>query len=246
MLSKAMTDRPIFIADGHHRYETALNYRKWLKEQAQTAEKPTSASKKALAEADFVMMLCVAMSDKGLITQPTHRLLPAAVVQPDSLIEKLKADFDVLPFATLSGKPGELDSALISDTTPNLMMLYAGKGRPVLKVSPRKGTDALSHMSKMSTDWRTLDVSILQYAVLEKILGLTLEHVTRDAKIGYEHNTDEAVRRVNSGEFAVALILRPTPVSAVARVASHLEKMPPKSTFFYPKALTGVVMRGLW
>lgn len=234
-LTKSMGDRSIFIADGHHRYETALNYQRFLKENGQET-----------AAADSIMMLCVAMSDPGLITQPTHRLLPRSVAEPETLVERLKGEFDVLPFATFSGKPGGLDGALISDLTPNLMALYVGKSRPVLRVIPKSHSGILSNMSEMSQDWRALDVSILQYAILERILGLTLEHVTREARIGYEHDADAAMRRVDSGEFASAFILRPTPVSAVAKVASHLEKMPPKSTYFYPKALTGLVIRSLW
>ncbi|GAF73887.1 unnamed protein product [marine sediment metagenome] len=88
-------------------------------------------------------------------------------------------------------------------------------------------------------------MSILQHVILEGMLGLTLEHISRGTAIGYVHDADEAKRRVDDGEFAVVFILRPTPVSAVAAVASRLERMPPKSTFFYPKAVTGMVLRRL-
>ena len=264
-LTKSMADRPIFIADGHHRYETALNYRQWLAEQSAKGtgrpENSTGAPENSTGRpqnststpqistflpVDGVMMLCVAMSDPGLLTQPTHRLLPKSVVAPDILIERLKQEFSVHPFATFSGSAGEVDRELISDVTPNLMILYVGNGRPPLKICPRDSAGILANMANLSIDWRFLDVSILQYAVLERLLGLTLDHVTRGAMIGYEHDADEAIRRVDSGEFASAFILRPTPVSAVAKVASRLEKMPPKSTYFYPKALTGIVIRGLW
>ena len=256
-LTRAMAGRPMFIADGHHRYETALNYRRFADEASlslnaakTTADAPFLSKKSAemskIRPIDAIMMFCVAMSDPGLITQPTHRLLPKSITEPAKLLEKLGREFHVLPFATVSGGAGAVDEELKSDATPNLMALYVGKERPLMKVWPKDPSAILRDHASFSADWRTLDVSILQYAVLERLLGLTLEHVTRDAKIGYEHDSDEAMRRVDSGEFASAFILRPTPVDAVARVASHLEKMPPKSTFFYPKALTGIVMRGLW
>jgi len=235
-LQTLMADRKLFIADGHHRYETALNY------QRRRAEAGTASPHGA---ENALMMLCVAMSNPGLVTYPTHRLLPAEGVSPDELIEKLKAQFRVQSIATFSRETGELDAILSSDTTPNLMVLYVGKSLPPMLVWPKDPAKLRERMPVRSDVWRSLDVSILQYAVLEGMLGLTLEHVTSGAKIGYVHDADEALRRVDEGGFSAAFILRPTPVSAVAEVASHLEKMPPKSTFFYPKAVTGMVLRRL-
>ena len=236
-LTEFLAERPLFIADGHHRYETALAYQRFCAENSG----PLAPN----APENSVMMLCVAINNSGLVTLPTHRLLPGDTVSPDTLIPRLSKDFDVHPIATFSRKAGELDGILTSDATPNLMILYVGKNRPPLRVSPRKPLAVLARMSDRSQAWRTLDVSILQYAILEGLLGLTLERVTHGARIGYVHQADEAARRVDSGEFAAAFLLRPTPVSAVAAVASALEKMPPKSTFFYPKALTGMVIRQL-
>ena len=236
-LRDALVERPLFIADGHHRYETALAYKRFCAEN--------SGAVAADAPENSVMMLCVAINHPGLVTLPTHRLLPTETVNVDNLVGRLNREFDVRPIATFSGKTGELDEILRSDLTPNLMILYAGRHRPPLRVSPRKPPSILGRMSDRSVAWRTLDVSILQYAILEEILGLTLKRITQEAGIGYVHEADEAARRVDRGEFAAAFLLRPTPVSAVAVVASQLEKMPPKSTFFYPKALTGMVIRQL-
>jgi uncharacterized protein (DUF1015 family) len=237
-LTTLMQDRDVFIADGHHRYETALAYQRLCAESPH--EFPSGRPQ------DAIMMLCVAMNNEGLVTLPTHRLLPAELVRRDELVERLKQNFHVHPVATFSRRPGELDRMLKSNPTANVMMLYVGNDRPLMSVTPRNTSTIFDHMVAGSADWRSLDVSILQYAVLEGILGITLERVTRGARIGYVHDADEAIRRVDGGEYAVAFILRPTPVDAVARVASHLEKMPPKSTFFYPKALTGLVIRLLY
>jgi len=231
-LVAAMSDREIFIADGHHRYETALNYHRCRTETG--------------GPADAIMMLCVAMNNEGLVTYPTHRLLPSDLVEPEALIQRLGVGFDVHPIATFSHHSGELAGVLESDTTPNVMALYVGKGRPPMRIRPKDGVELFPNTPSRSAAWQALDVSILQYAILERLLGLTLERVTSGARIGYVHDADEAVRKVDEGEFSAAFILRPTPVSAVARVASHLEKMPPKSTYFYPKALTGMVLRQLW
>lgn len=250
-LAELMRGREVLIADGHHRYETALNYQRFCTEMAREAHPNAPAD--ALdapqlhpnAPQNAVMMLCVAMNNQGLSTLPTHRLLPADVAQPDKLIERLKEYFCVHPIATFSQKPGELDAILKSDTTPNLMVLYVGNERPPMTIRPRDDVELGALMPDHSETWRSLDVSILQYVILEGMLGLTLEHVSHGAGIGYVHDADEAKHRVDDGEFAAAFILRPTPVSAVAAVASHLEKMPPKSTFFYPKAVTGMVLRRL-
>ena len=243
-----MKDRKLFIADGHHRYETALNYQRFCTENVPESppESPeNSHDADRIFPHDAAMMLCVAMNNAGVLTYPTHRLLPQGAADPENLIQRLKERFSVHPIATFSHKTGELDSILRSDTTPNLMVLYVGTSRPPMTVRPRKGDEPLAQMSEHSKIWRSLDVSILQYAILEGILGLSLEHVTTGSEIGYVHDADEAKRRVDAGEFSAAFVLRPTPLSAVAEVASHLERMPPKSTFFYPKALTGMVLRRL-
>jgi uncharacterized protein (DUF1015 family) len=125
------------------------------------------------------------------------------------------------------------------------MALYVGNGRPTLAVSPRDAGKLLQNMTDHSAAWRSLDVSILQFGVLQRLLGWPLERITTDVKMGYVHTAAEATAKVDAGDYAAAFILRPTPVSAVAEVASHLEKMPPKSTYFYPKALTGLVLRRL-
>ena len=236
-LVEMMSGREMFIADGHHRYETGLAYQAFRSQN----DTPGDAS----VPCNAIMMLCVAMSDEGLVTFPTHRLLGAEVVEPEKLMDLLSAGFDVHANATLSGNSQKIDELLQNDLTPNLMVLYVGKDRPPMTVSPTEGVDPLEFMSAQSETWRSLDVSILQYAILDRLLGLTLEAVTSDAKIGYVHDTEEAMRAVDSGEFAAAFILRPTPVDSVAGVAAHFEKMPPKSTFFYPKAVTGMVLRRL-
>jgi len=235
-LIDAMRDRELFIADGHHRYETALNYQRFCAETG--VAEPHQ-------DHNAIMMLCVAMTNEGLVTYPTHRLLSGERVDPEALIRRLAADFDVRPIATFSHRAGELDAILKSDATPNLMVLYVGPGRPPLRIRPKENAQLFPNMPGRSAAWRALDVSILQYGILEKQLGLTLDRITSGAGIGYVHESDEAVRRVDNGEFAAAFVLRPTPVSAVAEVASHLEKMPPKSTYFYPKAFTGLVLRQL-
>lgn len=235
-LRAMLAEREVFIADGHHRYETALDYQRFC---AETHAAPPDGPQNA------IMMLCVAMNNEGLVTYPTHRLLSADVVDVEGLISRLRPQFDVHPIATFSHRPGELDAALRADATPNTMVLYVGKHRPPLTVRPKPGEALLKNTPAYSPAWRSLDVSILQFAILEGILGLTLEHITSCEKIGYVHDADDAVRRVDAGEFAAAFILRPTPVSAVAAVAEHLEKMPPKSTYFWPKAVTGMVLRRL-
>ena len=247
-LRDMLKGREMFIADGHHRYETALNYQRFCAESVpEFPREPSESSRNAdqIFPHDALMMLCVATNNAGVLTRPTHRLLSRDAADPENLIQRLKERFSVRSIATFSHKTGELDAILRSDATPNLMVLYVGASRPPMTVQPQEGEKMLAHMPEHSEIWRSLDVSILQYAILEGILGLSLEHVTQGNKIGYVHDADEAKRRVDAGEFSAAFVLRPTPLRAMVEVASHLERMPPKSTFFYPKAVTGMVLRRL-
>ena len=114
-----------------------------------------------------------------------------------------------------------------------------------MKVLPRDTQALRETLPQRSDVWRSLDVSILQYAIFEGLLGLTLEKVSRSSGIAYLHDADEAKAAVDAGRYAAAFILRTAPLEAVTAVAAHREKMPPKSTFFYPKALTGMVIRAL-
>jgi uncharacterized protein (DUF1015 family) len=228
-----MADRSIFIADGHHRYETGVKFRDDL------------AAKGALSgqedPANFTMMMLVGMSDPGLLILPTHRLVsgfPGLTIE--TLAEKLGPEFDVVI-------AGEGDAAARSawETTE------AGGDQDVLGfgtvadgkwLTARLRSDATMDRlaPDQSADWRALGVSILHELVLKHLLGSIGAATCR-----YVHIIDEVLMDVHAKGCDLACLVPPAGMGDVEAIASNLEKMPPKSTYFYPKLLTGLVLNPL-
>lgn len=233
-----MRDAEIFIADGHHRYETALNY---------MHETPDSLA------ARYRMMTFVNMSNPGLVVLPTHRLvhgLPGFA--GEQLLKRLQAQFaieliagdDVAPLVTrLQGK---------QHAGAHAFGLYFGDGSYYIAVL--RDLAAMDAVRVQSPAWKRLDVAILHSLVLEGALGIKPEAVAAGQNIEYVKNLGgigegspvaEAVRKVREGRAQAVFFLNPTRVEDVTAVAREGEKMPQKSTFFYPKVYTGLVMRVL-
>ncbi|MCG8402723.1 MAG: DUF1015 domain-containing protein [Firmicutes bacterium] len=217
----------IFIADGHHRYETALNY---------ALENPA---------AGFIMMTLVNLYDPGLVVLPTHRLIMSAKKDWRQLTDALGEDFWV---ETVSETDVAAVSALMAERAgPGaeknwVYGLYTGNGRfHILKLRDEKIIE-----DKMPADrspaWRRLDVSVLQKLILENVLGIDRAALARGEAVGYTRDAGEAVREVDRGGCRFSFLLNPTGVSEVTTVAELGEKMPQKSTFFYPKLITGLVI----
>ena len=215
----------VVIADGHHRYETALAYR--------------DGNPGGDERADYVMMHLVAAEDETLKVLPTHRLVkPGVGPALDELLVQLGRDFVVTEVSarSLPELPGP-------EMRFGTFLLYADRRtwRLALRDEVRPG----DIQPGTSEDWCRLDVAALQKRVFEPLLGLTIEKVKGEALVGYSHDVAEAVGMVDSGDYARAFLVRPTLASAVTTVARRLEKMPPKSTYFYPKVTTGMVLRRL-
>lgn len=221
----------IFIADGHHRYETALNY---------TRENPN---------AGFVMMTLVNLYDPGLVVLPTHRLIVSTEIEPDQLPDALREDFlveavnerDVTAVSALMAKTAGLEKAggVKKDWVYGL---YTGSGRfYILKLRDEKIIEA-SMPADRSPAWRRLDVSILQKLILENVLGIDREALAGGEAVRYTRDAGEAMREVDRGGCRISLLMNPTGISEVTTVAEKGEKMPQKSTFFYPKLITGLVI----
>ncbi len=223
-----LSDRRIWIADGHHRYETALAYRDG---QPEGSRNPA---------AEYVLTVLSAFEDPGLVVLPTHRLIRNL---PDSRIEQLivriERYFDVSP-----------------STTSDLMRRLTGAGGAkhvfglvlrdesyLLELRDERTMDeaVLNH----SPDWKRLDVSILQTLVLERALEIPASALATTPDVGYTRDWNEAFAAVTSGAYQAALLLAQPSADEVKRVAAAGEKMPPKSTFFYPKLWSGLVLRSL-
>jgi len=222
-LRAAMSGRKLYIADGHHRYETALKYR-----DMQEGEGPWS----------FVMMACVSMSDPGLVILPTHRVVRGVGRgKVARLVEKAREDFEIEQAPDigrlLRGMEEAADKHVLGAVLDGRCWLLRLRSEDAVKVSGR------------STAWRRLDVVILHSLILEKILGIDFKGVKHDPRLKYVKSASEAGELVCSGEFEAAFLLRATKMSEVKAVAENGEKMPPKSTYFYPKLTSGLVINDL-
>lgn len=227
-----MGPKPVFIADGHHRYETGLKY---LEEQ-----KAAGAVADDEAPANFCLMMLVGMSDPGLIILPTHRLvggLPA--VSRPQLTAALAGHFDVV---------GEFDTAAacwehvqLEDSQSVLGFGTVADGK-WLAVRLQDATAMATLAPDQSAEWRGLAVSILHKLVIEKLLP---EKVGGTPACGYVHLLNEVTDAVAGGKYQLACLVPPCGMEHVEEIAGHREKMPPKSTYFYPKVLTGLVLHSL-
>jgi uncharacterized protein (DUF1015 family) len=232
-----LRDRPIFIADGHHRYETALAY------QAEVRARPEhrSAEPGSLA-ADWIMMVLVNAELEELEIRATHRLVLG--IDADALRPLLHGDdplWDATPVSVeeLAARLDELDghpSPVLGLVLPDGAWLLAGRGEQIEERMRRERT---------STAVRRLDLSVLHAAILGDRLGIDAAAVAAGERLLYTRSATDAIARVHGGEATAAFLVRPTRLDQLAAVASIGDVMPQKSTYFYPKLLTGMVFNPL-
>jgi uncharacterized protein (DUF1015 family) len=229
-----MGPKPIFIADGHHRYETACKYRQEVYESGFLGpEHP----------ANYVLMTCVAMDDPGLIVLPTHRLFRNA---PDMTAEELAAKLGDA-FAT---RPAGHGPAAANDVWEDLETgdrqaafgFHTRKdGKWTLAELTGAGREKLAALATdHSPDWQGLGVSILHRLVVENLLG-----GDAGANIKYAHLVDQVVAGLETKEFPLAALVMPATVEHVRTISMTGERMPAKSTYFYPKLIGGLVVNPL-
>ncbi|HEX2503810.1 MAG TPA: DUF1015 domain-containing protein [Miltoncostaeaceae bacterium] len=220
-VAEAMRDRWILIADGHHRYETALAYR----DERRARATGNGAASGGDAPYDRVLMGLTALEDPGLVVLPTHRVLTRWPEGAESAFVSRPVDgLDALR-AALAGAPE--DAPALGLVRPDGMRLLIGRAHGGASPGER------------------LDAAVLEREVLVPHLGADQAALTADGALGYTMDAARAARLVASGEAAAALMLRPIPKAEVAAVAEAGETMPQKSTYFFPKLLTGVAFHSL-
>ena len=241
-----MGPKPIFIADGHHRYETACNYRDQL---AEHQELPPDHP------ANFVLMMCVSMSDPGMIVLPTHRLfrgLPP--IGSDELVSKIDNYFET----RIAGEGSDLAAMLWSeieiDDNQGKLALYAGQdNRWVMAAINDTGRARMRELAAdYSDDWRELGVSILQRLIVEDCLQAcdlpkpmyvhSVTEVIEGLDQGDTTGRDATGQMGQGGKFPLAALVMPATLDHVRAISEHGERMPAKSTYFYPKLLSGLVI----
>ena len=218
----------LIIADGHHRYETALNFR------AEMREKHPGAP--ADAAFNYRMVTLVSMDDPGLTILPTHRQMHSYTARTTAQILADAADyFEVTPMAERAALEGALAAA---SPTDRRIGFYDGRYYLLRLKSPESMAQIAPDRAE---EWRMLDVSILHELLIERVMGLSKEQIAAHENIDYHRDLDLALSQVDQGEALCVYIMNPTRMAEVRACSDQGAKMPQKSTDFYPKVITGLV-----
>ncbi len=234
-----MKEKPIFIADGHHRYETSRNYRNIMRERygRRPPNKPY----------EYVMMYLSNMHDAGLTILPSHRLVKkTSGFRLETFLDKLKQWFDIASYPYAAGAPSNdcaaIQAKISADSDNNTAFAFCVHDVPryyVLSLKPG-ARDALG--PDIHASLKKLDVLVLSKLIFEKTLGFTKADMDNNEIFHYQSNMETAVDEVAAGNVQMAFLLNPTRIDQVIGIANNALVMPRKSTFFYPKVLTGLVL----
>ncbi|MFH0997666.1 MAG: DUF1015 domain-containing protein [Pseudomonadota bacterium] len=238
-ISDFMNDKSIFIADGHHRYETALNYRQWIADRTPgfSPEHP----------ANFIMMYLCGMEDPGLVILPAHRMVKA--ISPhklDSFIIAAEACFDITRFTLGIGTGTEQWDSMLNAGSSHTRIGVVIRNHPqgyLLSLKPGVMQRMFGH--EMSERMLELDVTVLTRLILMELLGLNHGQLDDESIMSYSSKMEVALEAVGTGDCDAAFILNSTRIDQVKRIAEAGEIMPRKSTYFYPKVITGQVLNRL-
>ncbi|OQY43974.1 MAG: hypothetical protein B6240_11405 [Desulfobacteraceae bacterium 4572_87] len=237
-VANAMRSKAIFIADGHHRYETSRNYRNLMR--ARHGRKPADKSY------EFVLMYLSNMRDEGLTILPSHRMVKRVPgFQEAAFFEKAEKYFDIKTFPISSNGminqyetyKDSLQEAGLNGTS---FAFFCHGSDWWYMLSLKEG--AHEQMGDaLHSSLKNLDVVVLSRLVFQKCLGFTKEGLDDDEVFHYQSNTPQALSSVASGEYQMMFMLNATKIEQVTEVAENGLVMPRKSTYFYPKVLTGLV-----
>ena len=241
-VADALAGKTIFIADGHHRYETARNYRDIMR--ARRGRRPVNRS------FEYVTMYLSNMYDEGLTILPSHRLIKDVPhFHSDRFLETVGKWFNIEEFPF---PPGDITTGCaalkqrLETAGSNRTAIAFYQGDPglcrLLSLKPgvkdEMGSDLHSSIKK-------LDVLILSRFLVQRGLGFSREHLDNDEIFHYESSMKKAVQQVQSGDYQMTFLLNPTKIDQIKEIANNSLVMPRKSTYFYPKVLTGLVFNKL-
>jgi len=241
-ITSALNDQCIYIADGHHRYETALNYRNIQRERFESGGPQASY--------EYIMVYLSNMNQGGLTILPTHRLLRSLNSwEPDLFLKQAQSFFEILSYtATESGQQewrSKLELAKLRKETAigfysrkvNAFYLLKAKRSTVSSYLARREIPEILH---------DLDVVVLDEVILRHLLGLSEVLLGDENNIHFKHDLVDALLKVQSGEYEVGFFINPTRIEQVQEVATAGLIMPHKSTYFYPKVGSGLIINPLY
>lgn len=235
-----LRERKAFIADGHHRYETALNFRRLAREEGRRVEG---------TPLDYIPAFLCGMSDPGLVILPTHRLVHSLSVDVAGLREKLGRWFEetkvVEHIDEEDGRRAALEQLARAGQSAHALLLVPTKGHARLlalkKDAPLDEVRSLPENPAL----RELDLVTLHAIVFEQVLGMSRASQEKQEHLRYSKDARQAITEVRSGGAELAFIVNPTKMDQVRRVSESGEVMPQKSTFFYPKIVDGFAVQPL-
>ena len=231
----SLRDKPVFIADGHHRYETALNYRRELLAARKLDD---------LSAANFVLMHFVGMQNPGLQILPTHRLVSGlpSDISSEKVINALKPYCEVEVIGQGDKAAEETWGLIEADGGQNVFGFgTASDGQWIFaRVTDESLMSSLA--ANHSEAWRSLGVSLLHKLLLEELI---FKQIGGEPKFQYVHRLDETTTALNARSHQLGCLVAPATIEHVREIAAGRETMPPKSTYFYPKLLSGLVIHSL-
>jgi uncharacterized protein (DUF1015 family) len=242
MLSAAMSDKKLIIADGHHRYETALQYSREHPAAPYAAERSSNAFRLPPNPEAAVMMTFINMDAEGLTILPTHRVVfGLRSFAPSAFLEQARPYFEIENLGPIEAeqvagclaKEGAKQTAFVAVTDGGryLLKAHAGAVNEALRFLPER--------------LRKLDIARLHSLVLEQLLGITPEAIREQTNLRYLRDAGEAIEQVAEGRANIAFLVNPATLDQLREIAFAGEVMPQKSTDFYPKLLSGLTIYAL-
>lgn len=234
LIEKVLQDKTLLIADGHHRYETALNYRNFLGENA--------------GEANYVMSYFTNMDD-DLLIYPTHRII-TKWIEPYVLLETVKKYFDVKDYTFTGANKAEVKQEFLkaiekSSKDKITMGLYMKNVNKFYLLTLRGDANSILDEYNVPDELKTLDLTVLHKVILTKELGFTEEEQMAQDGIKYIKVENEAFDLIDLGRAEASFIMAYPKIEDIKRISSAGYRMPQKSTYFYPKLLSGIVINPL-
>ena len=239
---KDMEAQNLFIADGHHRYETALNYRNWVASNNPDFDENHPAN--------YVMMYLCSMEDPGLIILPAHRILRSVQDSKlDGFIEKAQKYFNIttIPISVNNKEKTKMEfiSSLKANASTNSIGVFMANRQAyyLLVLKPNIMSQLFGH--ELSNSLQSLDVIVLTRLIFIEILGFDQASLDNEKLISYSSVANQALAAVETDENDIAFILNSTKIEQVRKIAEEGLIMPRKSTYFFPKVITGQVINNL-
>ena len=240
-IQKAMDKKNFIVCDGHHRYETALNYRNEMRKK-----NPNYTGKETW---NYRMVAFANSADPALFVYPTHRVIrDVDGFDGKKLLSQLDEKFDievVEPKCCAESTVVELAGMIKCDAEKHSLGLHMAGDDKMYKLTLKGENIAKNIPGNMSDDWKTLDVTILHNIILEPMLGIGERELANQSNVDYVRHFDESVKLISSGSHQCVFFMNPTRIEEVEAVSRNFECMPQKSTFFHPKVWTGFTINKL-